>query len=385
MTLTSTGINAPQGFIQAFVNTLKAIFQDKGVLLMLILAPVIYGFFYPWPYSNQIIADIPVGIVDYDQSNLSHNIIRYSQSSPRLQVTTFKNEQVAKQALWDYKIAGYLIIPPELEKNVFAARPASVSVLGNGGYFILNKYVQTGFTQAVATVSAGVEVKKQVAHGARIAQAKSNTQAVPLRIDPLFNPTEGYGVYIVPAVAILILQQTLLMGVAMLIGSWAEEWRCHTSISGWLGRIMAFSFISVLVGIFYIGWIFNINGYPRGNNITGALLCLSIFAITVSTLGCLFGLWFRQRERSLQILIFSSLPFFFISGYPWPASQLPEILQYLRWLIPTSSAMNASVQLNQMGASIAQVSHYLYVLAALFVLYFPLLIYVDHRQRNKGL
>ncbi|WP_230659663.1 ABC transporter permease [Psychrobacter sp. I-STPA10] len=384
MALTATDIKAPQGFIQTFLHTLKSVFQDKGVLLMLIIAPVIYGFFYPWPYSNQIIANVPVGIVDYDQSTLSHNIIRYSQSSPRLETITFKDEQAAKQALWDYQIAGYLVIPPELEKNVYAARPASVSVLGNGGYFILNKYVQTGFTQAVATVSAGVEVKKQVAHGARIEQAKTNTQAVPLRIDPLFNPMEAYGVYIVPAVAILIIQQTLLMGVAMLIGSWSEEQRCHTSISGWLGRIMAFSCISLLVGIFYIGWIFNINDYPRGNNITGALLCLWITAMAVSTLGCLFGLWFRQRERSLQILIFSSLPFFFVSGYPWPASQLPEILQYLRWLVPSSSAMNASVQLNQMGASIAQVSHYLYVLVALFVFYFTLLIYVDRRQRIKG-
>ena len=380
-----TKIITHPSFFGAFISALRAILQDKGVVLMLIAAPVIYGFFYPWPYSDQIIADVPVGVVDYNQSKLSNNIIRYSDSSPRLKVTSFKDEQAAKQALWHYQIAGYLVIPADLEKNVYASQPANVSILGNGGYFILNKYVQTGFTQAVATVSAGVEVKRQVAHGTRIEQAKANTQAVPLRIDPLFNPTEGYGVYIVPAVAILILQQTLLMGVAMLIGSWAEEWRCHTSISGWLGRIMAFSFISVLVGIFYIGWVFNINDYPRGNNITGALLCLSIFAITVTTLGCLFGLWFRQRERSLQILIFSSLPFFFVSGYPWPASQLPEILQYLRWLIPTSSAMNASVQLNQMGASIAQVSHYLYVLAALFVVYFPLLIYVDHRQRIKGL
>ncbi|WP_227430577.1 ABC transporter permease [Psychrobacter sp. I-STPA6b] len=372
-----------QGFLESFLTTLRSIFTDKGVILMLVIAPIIYGFFYPWPYNDQIIVDIPVGIVDYDNSKLSHTIMRYSSSSPRLEIKTFDNEQAAKEALWNYQIAGYLVIPPELEKNVYSGRPAHVSILGNGGYFILNKYVQTGFTQAVATVSAGIEVKRHVAHGERIEHAKTNTQAVPLRIDPLYNPIESYGVYIVPAVAILILQQTLLMGTAMLIGTWAEKRQQYASLLGWLGRICALSFIGIVIGAFYFGWIFNFQGYPRGHNPIGAMVFLVIFTFAVSALGCLLGLWFRQRERSLQILIFSSLPIFFLSGYPWPTQQLPEALQYLRWVIPTSSGMNASVQLNQMGASLVQVSHYLYALALLFIVYFSLLIIVDKRQKRK--
>ncbi|MGM8886657.1 ABC transporter permease [Psychrobacter sp. 1U2] len=366
-----------------FKQTLIDVFSDKGVLLMLIIAPIIYGFFYPWPYSSEIVNNVPVGIVDYDRSDLSRTISRYASASPQLDTVNFVNEQQAKEAIWSDEIAGFMIIPAGLEQQVMAGKAVSVSVLGNGGYFLLNKNVQTGFLQAVSTVSAGIEVKKSVAQGAYMPTAAKNTQAVPLQIAPLYNQTEGYGAYVVPAVSIIILQQTLLIAAAMLVGSWYENRRHTTSIVGWLGRIAALSTLSFLVGCFYYGWAFELHNYPRGKNMLGSLLFLTIYCPTVATLGCVFGLWLRQRERSMQILIFSSLPVFFMSGYPWPANQLPEVLQVVRWLVPTTPAINTSVQLNQMGASIAQVATGFYALAGLWLLYFLLLLFLRRRLEQK--
>ncbi|MGP5406226.1 ABC transporter permease [Psychrobacter celer] len=365
-----------QGFFASFFQTLTDVFTDKGIVLMLIIAPIIYGFFYPWPYSSEVVNHVPVGIVDEDNSDLSRTIVRYASASPQLDTRRFLDEQSAKEAIWADEIAGYMVIPSGLEQNVLSGKAASVSVLGNGGYFLLNKNVQMGFLKAVSTVSAGVKIKKSVAQGAYAPTAAQNAQAVPLQIVPLYNQTEGYGAYVVPAVSIIILQQTLLMATAMLIGTWYEQRRHQTSISGWLGRITALSTLSFLIGCFYYGWAFELHHYPRGQNMLGSLLFLLLFCPAVATLGCLLGLWFRQRERSMQILIFSSLPMFFVSGYPWPADQLPTFLQIVRWFIPTTPAINTSVQLNQMGASISQVATGFYALAALWALYFALLVWL---------
>ena len=365
---------ASPSFFGSFLQTIKDVFSDKGVLLLLMIAPIIYGFFYPWPYSTEVVNHVPVGIVDKDNSALSQTIVRYASASPQLDTKRFLNEQQAIEAMWTDDIAGYMIIPSGLEQQVLSGKAASVSVLGNGGYFLLNKNVQMGFLRAVSTVSAGIEVKKNVAQGAYLATASAKTQAVPLKIIPLYNQTEGYGAYVVPAVSILILQQTLLMSTAMLIGTWYEQRRHRTTIRGWLGRIAALSMFSFVIGCFYYGWAFELHHYPRGQNMLGSLLFLLLFCPTVATLGCLLGLWFRQRERSMQILIFSSLPMFFVSGYPWPANQLPEFLQVIRWLLPTTPGINTSVQLNQMGASIAQVATGFYVLAGLWAFYFILLL-----------
>ncbi len=376
ITSDSTETSSSPSFFGSFLQTIKDVFSDKGVLLLLMIAPIIYGFFYPWPYSTEIVNHVPVGIIDKDNSNLSQTIVRYASASPLLDTKRFLNEQQAIDAMWTDEIAGYMIIPSGLEQQVLSGKAASVSVLGNGGYFLLNKNVQMGFLQAVSTVSAGIEVKKSVAQGAYLATAPANTQAVPLKIIPLYNQTEGYGAYVVPAVSILILQQTLLMSTAMLVGTWYERRRHRTSIRGWLGRIAALSMFSFIIGCFYYGWAFELHHYPRGQNMLGSLLFLLLFCPTVATLGCVVGLWFRQRERSMQILIFSSLPMFFISGYPWPADQLPEFLQITRWLLPTTPGINTSVQLNQMGASVAQVATGFYALAGLWLFYFLLLLFV---------
>lgn len=377
-------INSNQSFIAAFIQTLAAIFKDKGVLLMLVIGPIIYGFFYPWPYSTEVVNQVPVGIIDYDNSELSKTITRYSAASPQLDTQPFINEQAAKQAIWRDEIAGYMIIPHGLEKDIKSGKGASVSVIGNGGYFLLNKNIQLGFSKAVGTVSAGIEVKKNVAKGAYLPTAKQNTQAIPLQIIPLYNQSEGYGAYVVPGVSILILQQTLLMGTALLIGTLYEQRRHHTSASGWLGRIGALSLVSFTMGCFYYGWVFNLHHYTRGANLVGSLVFLAIFFPTVSALGCFLGLWFRERERGLQILIVSSLPLFFISGYPWPVAQLPLPLQFLRWFIPTSSGITTSVQLNQMGASLTQVLPSLCLLIALFFLYYIALLTLEASRRRRG-
>ncbi|SLJ84996.1 ABC transporter permease [Psychrobacter sp. DAB_AL43B] len=375
-TSNSTENSSSTSFFGSFLQTIKDVFSDKGVLLLLMIAPIIYGFFYPWPYSTEIVNHVPVGIIDKDSSNLSQTIVRYASASPLLDTKRFLNEQEAIDAMWTDEIAGYMVIPSGLEQQVLSGKAASVSVLGNGGYFLLNKNVQMGFLQAVSTVSAGIEVKKGVAQGAYLSTAAANTQAVPLKIIPLYNQTEGYGAYVVPAVSILILQQTLLMSTAMLVGTWYERRRHKTSIRGWLGRIAAMSMFSFVIGCFYYGWAFELHHYPRGQNMLGSLLFLLLFCPTVATLGCVVGLWFRQRERSMQILIFSSLPMFFVSGYPWPANQLPEFLQIIRWLLPTTPGINTSVQLNQMGASVAQVATGFYALAGLWLFYFLLLLFI---------
>lgn len=150
-----------QGFFASFFQTLTDIFTDKGIVLMLIIAPIIYGFFYPWPYSSEVVNHVPVGIVDKDNSDLSRTIVRYASASPQLDTRRFLDEQSAKEAIWADEIAGYMVIPSGLEQNVLSGKAASVSVLGNGGYFLLNKNVQMGFLKAVSTVSAGVKIKKE--------------------------------------------------------------------------------------------------------------------------------------------------------------------------------------------------------------------------------
>ena len=351
---------------RAWVDTLKAIAADKGVLLLIVIAPVIYGFFYPWPYAEQAVTRVPVAVVDLDQSSLSRQITRFAQASPRVDVRLVVSDELqAHQALWRGEIEGYALLPRDLKRDVLRGSLAVVTVEANGSYALLNKAVLSGFAEAVGTVSAGVEIKKLQASGQSAPQAEAGRNPISTQMVAMFNPTEGYGSYVVPAVALLIIQQTLLMGVAMLVGLWAETGRHRVDAATWLGRILGFSSVGYLSGLLYFGWIFWAQDFPRGANTGGALVLLAFYMPAICTLGALLGVWFGNRERALQVLLFTALPMAFVSGFSWPAEALPELLQALRWLFPSTAGIQASLRLNQMGAPLADVAGYLLILAAL--------------------
>ena len=97
----------------------------------------------------------------------------------------------------------------------------------------------------------------------------------------------------------------------------------------------------------------------------GALVLLACYVPAVVVLGCLLGWWMANRERVLQVLLFTALPLAFLAGFSWPAEALPEPLQALRWLAPSTAGIQASLRLNQLGASLADVWPQLLALLAL--------------------
>lgn len=96
--------------------------------------------------------------------------------------------------------------------------------------------------------------------------------------------------------------------------------------------------------------------YPRGGNLAGTAVLTVLFAYSVAALGMLIGMYFRTRERSMQLLVASSLPIMFLSGLSWPTSARPVPLQLAGWILPSTAAIQGFIATNQMGASLQQVS-----------------------------
>jgi ABC-2 type transport system permease protein len=376
---------ADQGLLQAWWQSLVAMVRDTGVLLLLVGAPVLYGFFYPWFYADEVVTRVPVAVVDLDRSSLSRQITRFADANPRIAVRLVTaSEREAQEALWRGEIEGYAVLPAQLKRHVVRGEDAVVTVQANGAYALLNKSVQYGFAEAVGTVSAGVEIRKLQASGQSAQQAAASRAPVQLQAVALFNPTEGYGSFVVPAVALLILQQTLLMGAAMLAGTWVERGQYRASTRMWMGRLLALCTLGWASGLFYFGWIFVLHDYPRGGNPLGALALLACYIPAAASMGALIGRWLGNRERALQVLMFTTLPIAFVAGFSWPVEALPEILQALRWMLPSTSGVQASLRLNQLGAPLSAALPHLCTLVALCAASTAAVIYLGRPARSSA-
>jgi ABC-2 type transport system permease protein len=248
-----------------------------------------------------------------------------------------------------------------LQTDVLAGRAAHAQVAGNGLYLMLNKVALNGLAEVVGTVSAGIELKRLGAGTPSGIQA--NEQRAPIAFDavPLFNVKEGYGAYVVPGVATLIVQQTLLIGMTMLFGTWYQRKSFplagQRTAGGYLGMLLAFASVAFLNCCYFFGFVFWFQDYPRGGNFGGMLLLLVLFSLAEAAFGMLLGMLFRTRERGTQLMIATSMPVLFLAGLTWPVSSMPVVLQWLRWLLPSTAGIQGFVALNQMGASLYEIRH----------------------------
>ncbi|WP_231741467.1 ABC transporter permease [Paucibacter sp. KCTC 42545] len=347
--------------------TLASALRDQGALLMLLVAPVIYSFFYPWPYSTQALQRVPVAIVDQDQSSLSRQIVRFAQASPRLDMSVVSaDEAEARSLMARRQIEGYVLLPAGMKRDVGRGQAVTLPVLSDGAYFLTNKVVLSGFGEVIGTVSAGAELKTLKARGQPPLQAEQSRSPLNVQLIALYNPSEGYGSYVVPAVAVLIIQQLLLIGTALWVGTWFErrpqagepEATRDNSLTAWSARIAAFALFGLLSAAWYFGLMFPWLGYPHGGNNAGLALLLLPFCWGVAALGVALGALFADRERAMQALLCTSLPIAFIAGFSWPRESLPAALQTLGDAVPAVVGIQAFLRLNQMGAPLEAVAPY---------------------------
>ncbi len=373
---------ATASFVRLWWASLLTLLRDKGAVLLLFGAPMLYGFFYPWFYQQQVVQRVPVAVVVQDNSGLARQVLRFAQASPRIdpQLVT-GDEAEARDAVLRGTVMGYALIGHDFKRDVLRSDKVVVPVYANAAYPLVSKQVQYGFAEAVGTVSAGVEMKRLQASGQSALQSAASRSPVNVHNVALFNPTEGYGSFVVAAVAILILQQTLLMGGALLVGTWREQGVAQASVMQWLARLLALCVPGWLAGLFYFGWIFIWQDYPHGGNPWGALLLLGCFVPAVAGCASLLGWWLANRERALQVVLFTSIPLAFMGGFTWPVEALPDALQWLRWLSPSTAGIQASLRLNQMGAPLAAAAQPMLWLALMALCSWAAMLWIGSRHK----
>lgn len=341
---------------------LQAVKADRSVFSTMVLAVVLYGFFYPAAYYGQVASQMPVVVVDLDNTTLSRRILQNAATVRAVQVVRqCSSFNEASALLRERQADAILLIPDGLEASVLRGKPGGVALYLSGAYLVRTKALGADLGGAIVA-----SVKETIKP---LAEAVGLQPAVHLIQTPLYNPLSGYGSYVVPAVAGLIAQQTLLLGVSMLVCRQREQKKWQGSAVNFFGSSLACVFIGCLSCLYFFGFVFWFQDYPRGGNLPGLLLAVPVFVLANVMLALWLGSLFDRAERPAQILTFTSIPFFFLSGASWPLSAMPAPMATAAWLVPSTAGVRAFVKLNQMGSSLGDIRQELLVLLLLALLF----------------
>lgn len=353
----------PPTFFASFEQTLRIVARNLPILSMVILAVVLYGFYYPVAYKVQTAIGLPVAVVDLDQSPLSRSFLRNLNATREVDIVAEPASlHAARQLLRSDQVDGVVAVADGLERSVLRGTPGGINAWLKGAYLVRARYLGQALRESIQG-----SVHEVVAPIAATVRGASGSVGAIQR--PLYNVTNGYGDYVVPGVATIILQATLLFGVAMFMGLKRSFGERRLTGRALLGTWSAFTLLGSLTSFFFFGFIFWLQDYPRGGNMPALLLCVPLFSAAVTAMGLVIGSFFRRHERGVQILAGTSIPIFFLSGLSWPLFAMPPLLVTAAQLLPSTTAVTLFVQLNSMGASLAEVAPKVVTLAVLVCLF----------------
>ena len=379
-------------FLEILKAEYRAIFSDFDILLTIFGGVILYAFLYPQPYLKESVSALPVAVVDYDHSDLSRQISFMLDASPQIAVEShYLSEEAAKNAIINNQVSALIIIPKHFKRDLYLGKEPVVSVGADATYFLIYGGVVEGTMHSVLTESAMLQVGNLLKKSVPMVTAKM--QYTPFKTEFLntFNVTSSYINYVVPAIYILILQQTLLIGMGMLGATQGQQMRegvggyySRDSILTLMGvRYLAFGLIFSVHMLFYFGFNFMFFGVPHMAKVSELMIFAGSFLIAVLSLGTFLGALLKSRVYPTPVILLTSLPLVFSAGFVWPLESMPQWLIWLSSISPSTPAIQGFLRLNQMGADFSQVMDQFGLLWIQTVVYSALAYYMLRKQGHN--
>ncbi len=398
-----------QCFLCIWANQMRAIFKDEGILIFAILVPLLYPLLYSWIYTNEITREVPVAIVDMSHSNLSREFIDKFDASPNTRVAFYcDNLNEAKDLIGRQKVFGVLYFPEDFQSSVYRMEQAHVQVFCDMSFMLYYKAV---FETATA-VSQNISTDIQIERSGNWTDRENEISTKPLDFDEvqIFNPTGGYGTFILPGVLMLIIQQTLLLGIGLMGGTKREKAQIAnnssstTLMNGQTRQFLPLSsskksgFITSILStalcfflIYAVMAAYNTLLVPMFFRFTSLLHAPDMLLFMLPfLLACIFfamvvSFAVKYRENVMLIVVFSSIVFLFISGVSWPQSSIPKFWQWVSSLIPSTFGIRGFIRMNTMGARLSDIMPEYIALWLQTIFYFILtrLTIYSNRKQNR--
>lgn len=375
-----------------FKREFYMVFRDHAVLTFFVALMLAYPVVYTFIYSNEVAREVPVAVVDHSNSAISREFVRNWNATASVDVIArCEDMEVAKLLMYKKDIYGILEIPADFSKNIARGEQAHISLYCDMGALLNYKALLTAATDV--SLAMGKDIQVEGMEYATVITEQIAASPVKIQDVKLFNPQGGFTSFLIPAVLILVVQQSLLLGVGTIAGTERDRRRRRVMLPVnkhfrhpsrvVLGK--AFAYLPIYFVMSY--WVFFIVPRLFGMTQIGErgevmlflfpfLLACVFFAIAMSFLS-------REREMPFLIFVFTSVPLMFISGISWPKSAIPEYWVWFGKLFPSSFGIDGFVKINNTGATLSEVLPEFWGLCVLIVVYFIVACLLYKREYKK--
>ena len=368
-----------KNFLLICRSELLHIMKDQGVVLFVFLVPLLYPLLYAYIYNNETVSEVPVAVIDRQGSALSRQFTRMIDATSEVKlVASCMSVAEAERLNKRGEIYAFVVIPEDFDKTLARGDQAVIGVYADMAGMLYYKSALLAATNASLAMNKQIKAERLYL-GATSRQEEIATQPIAFDHVEMYNPQGGFASFLMPAVMMLILQQTMLLGMGMIGGgirerfggsSLAPEMRNFNPMMIVLGKTAVFFVIYIVLALYMFTVVTDIFGLPSLGNVFTFLALMVPYILGCCFMSITCSAFIYRREDCILLFVFMSVPLLFLSGISWPGAAIPTFWKWFSYIFPSTFAVNGYVHINSMGASLGQVSTEFYALWGQTLVYF---------------
>lgn len=363
--------------INLIKRELKKVVKDSNLMMIFIVAPLAYPLLYGAIYLHKIEENIPIAVIDYDNSHLSRQFIRDLDAHQNLEVNKVISDDADIKSLMAHEnIQAALYLPKNFSADLKYGKQINLKLVISPGRLLVLSDVGFPISAIASTFGGKVMASYLMKKGVPITQNPLLVTPVKFDFQNMYNPYLTYGDLILPPLLIIIFSQIIVIGAAAAtakesqLSNWKELFDISNNaiiilISKIITYIFVFS-IHAMIAYFIIAPIYEINYFGSALDLLFIFICGSLASIAF---GLFVGTFFKHRISVFVILGFTSYPFFMISGYAWPQAQIPDYIVSFSKLFPLVPFLKAVFNSSQMQNNMDMIMNQINNMLILFIGY----------------
>lgn len=342
------------------LHEMKEIFHDGGVLLIFLVAGLAYPLLYNVIYSNGILTDTPIAVVDDAACPDSRRFIREIDATREVKVEAkCMNMQEAERLMQERKVNGIVYFPRDFGERLARMETATLSVYADMSSFLYYKNALIATNFVMLHEIGQIQMERYEFAGMTAQDAYQTTKPVLYDDNNPFNRAFNYSFFLISAILMLIIQQTMFYGMSLLVGTQRERNHSFASLPDRLegrgmvrvvlGRGGAYWLLYLAIGMYIAFIVPAIFGIPQRGQF-GEVLALLLFFIT----DCVFfsmtwSTLITRRESVFLIFLAISPILLFLTGCSWPTCAFPKFWKLFSYLFPSTFGVQGFINLSTAG------------------------------------
>ena len=350
-------------------------FHDEAVIIFFLVLCAVYPILYSLVYNTEVARDIKVIVVDDSRSQLSRQFVRELDATPDVAVMDYvSNMQDAHRLMNEHECYGILYFPRDFSTNVVSGQQGHISLYCDMGVLFRYKQMLSALTNVQEDICGKINAKK-------ITLLSHNTGAViKSRQVPLGNTGIGLASAVLPFVLIMVLQQSMILGICVLRGGSRERRLLNKGIdplevkagvgASIVGKTLCHFMIYVVLMVYVLHFVPMFFDFPQNGHILDIFILMCPFLLAASFMGQTLQVFVNDRESAFLVIVFSSILFIFLTGVSWPRYLMSPYWLAVGNVLPSTWAANGYIAVQTSGATLDQIPMNFKMLWLLAAIYF---------------